>query len=134
MDDTCTLVHAREAKRAFLPASLLCRSALHQITIHLQELCLPYTRHHEMRKTLRRSCDACAKSKLSCDLRTPRCSRCIKRNADTCSYANEPLSLPITPVNSGIQAFDPFDSYPKTRLPRARVQQLIQHCEFYRSH
>jgi hypothetical protein len=35
-------------------------------------------------------------------------------------------------VNPGIQSFDPFDSYPRTRLPRAQVQQLIQHCEFDR--
>ncbi|KFY31944.1 hypothetical protein V493_00657 [Pseudogymnoascus sp. VKM F-4281 (FW-2241)] len=44
-----------------------------------------------MRTTLRRSCDACAKAKLSCDLRTPQCSRCIKRKS-TCAYANEPLT------------------------------------------
>ncbi|OBT65849.1 hypothetical protein VE03_05456 [Pseudogymnoascus sp. 23342-1-I1] len=44
-----------------------------------------------MRATLRRSCDACAKAKLSCDLRTPQCSRCIKRKS-TCAYANEPLT------------------------------------------
>ena len=25
--------------------------------------------------------------------------------------------------------FDPFDSYPRTRLPRVHVQRLIQHCE-----
>jgi hypothetical protein len=112
--------------------------------------------HLTMRKTLRRSCDACSKSKLRCDLRTPRCSRCSKK-AITCAYANEPLSSLLTeitvtfssdsPIQSkspdikaftpsetlyldpGIQAFDPFDSYPQTRLPRAKVQQLIQHCE-----
>lgn len=44
-----------------------------------------------MRATLRRSCDACAKAKLSCDLRTPQCSRCIKRKS-TCAYANQPLT------------------------------------------
>lgn len=41
--------------------------------------------------TLRRSCDACAKSKLSCDLRTPQCSRCAKKHT-TCVYANQPLT------------------------------------------
>ncbi|CAO2651657.1 Nn.00g042270.m01.CDS01 [Neocucurbitaria sp. VM-36] len=107
-----------------------------------------------MRKTLRRSCDACAKSKLSCDLRLPQCSRCAKRKT-TCVYANQPLTSspteetatsssgtsseaevsvvclsksPITfPASPGSQSFDPFDSYPQTRLPRAQVQQLIQH-------
>ncbi|KAH7359605.1 hypothetical protein BKA66DRAFT_427048 [Pyrenochaeta sp. MPI-SDFR-AT-0127] len=107
-----------------------------------------------MRKTLRRSCDACAKSKLSCDLRSPQCSRCIKRKT-ACVYANQPLTSPplqstavatqsspnnaedatvmhltssMTNVRSpGNQSFDPFDSYPRTRLPRAHVQRLIQH-------
>ncbi|KAH6877627.1 hypothetical protein BKA58DRAFT_397771 [Alternaria rosae] len=101
-----------------------------------------------MRRTLRRSCDACARSKLSCDLRTPECSRCRKRKA-SCVYVNEPLTSSSTenissnytsrsisndtitspalwnhPAN---KAFDPFDTYPATRLPRARVQQLIIH-------
>jgi hypothetical protein len=85
-----------------------------------------------MRKTLRRSCDACAKSKLACDLRTPQCSRCVKRKS-TCVYANQPLSLSPTETtavayhNPGVQHFDPFESYPKVRLPRAYVQRLIQH-------
>ncbi|KAF2622230.1 hypothetical protein BU25DRAFT_213188 [Macroventuria anomochaeta] len=101
-----------------------------------------------MRKTLRRSCNACAKSKLACDLRTPQCSRCAKRDSP-CVYANQPLSASptdsvITPsvkaaspanddtsmvvlTNPGIQSFDPFDTYPKTRLPRPHVQRLIQH-------
>ncbi|KAJ4986218.1 C6 zinc finger domain-containing protein [Stagonosporopsis vannaccii] len=100
-----------------------------------------------MRKTLRRSCDACARSKLACDLQTPRCSRCAKRNS-SCVYANQPLSAaandgatvpsprgsPIEDntsvmvlVNPGIQSFDPFDTYPQTRLSRPYVQRLIQH-------
>lgn len=115
--------------------------------------------HHRMRRTLRRSCEACAKSKLSCDLRTPQCSRCIKRKITNCVYANEPLTLSpteqsaIATLNHGpstfkesaqsavspptllggslSQAFDPFDVYPRTRLPRARVQQLINHCKHF---
>ncbi|KAH7319595.1 hypothetical protein B0I35DRAFT_215515 [Stachybotrys elegans] len=123
-----------------------------------------------MRTTLRRSCNACARAKHSCDLRTPRCSRCIKRNVN-CVYANEPLtspsesspppsgsnvngqllsrngssassaaawnSRPPTSVSPGSitarlasspdSAFDPFDSYPPTRLPRPLAQRLIQH-------
>lgn len=108
-----------------------------------------------MRQTLRRSCDACAKSKLGCDLRTPRCSRCMKKD-NFCVYANQPLTLspdelPATPtkdfigfeghgaqltrshsqlVNQPIGgSFDPFDSYPRTRLARTHVERLIQHCE-----
>ncbi|KFH45396.1 hypothetical protein ACRE_038330 [Hapsidospora chrysogenum ATCC 11550] len=42
-----------------------------------------------MRQTLRRSCAGCAKSKHSCDLRLPRCSRCVRRRVP-CLYANEP--------------------------------------------
>lgn len=102
-----------------------------------------------MRKTLRRSCDACAKSKLACDLRTPRCSRCAKRDSP-CVYANQPLSasptdsttVPLSKAsptdedasvvmfnNPAVQSFDPFDTYPQTRLPRPHVQRLIQHCK-----
>ncbi|KXH49145.1 hypothetical protein CNYM01_06927 [Colletotrichum nymphaeae SA-01] len=100
-----------------------------------------------MRQTLRRSCAACAKSKHSCDLRTPRCSRCIKRKV-LCAYANEPLtaapaasgsapggsatSSPGPPLdgsgaltNYRFGSLDPFDSYPQTRLPREQVQRLI---------
>jgi hypothetical protein len=116
--------------------------------------------HLTMRKTLRRSCDPCAKSKLRCDLLLPQCSRCLKKSPSKliCVYANAPLSssltdgfatpsttpspeseaivvqLPPSPEilvsNPGIQSFDPFDSYPQTRLPRAHVQRLIQHCTF----
>ncbi|KAF7563648.1 hypothetical protein G7046_g439 [Stylonectria norvegica] len=95
-----------------------------------------------MRQTLRRSCAACAKAKHSCDLGTPRCSRCLKRNAQ-CVYANEPSTSPPAapgrdgggfvrpPGGSGALAayrfgsLDPFDSYPQTRLPRQHVQRLI---------
>ncbi|OKL62738.1 hypothetical protein UA08_01130 [Talaromyces atroroseus] len=91
-----------------------------------------------MRQTLRRSCAACAKSKHSCDLRTPRCSRCIKRKVQ-CVYANEPFTAPpathggsMRPLDGSgaltgyrFGCLDPFDSYPQTRLPRERVQRLI---------
>ncbi|PLB49120.1 hypothetical protein P170DRAFT_357447 [Aspergillus steynii IBT 23096] len=95
-----------------------------------------------MRQTLRRSCAACAKAKHSCDLRTPRCSRCVKRQVQ-CIYANEPLSAPPAAPGRGdggslgpveglgalttyrFGSLDPFDSYPQTRLPRERVQRLI---------
>jgi hypothetical protein len=98
-----------------------------------------------MRQTLRRSCAACAKSKHSCDLRTPRCSRCIKRKV-LCNYANEPLTAPpATPgqednesirplgvsdtlVRYRLGSLDPFNSYPQTRLPREQVQRLIYSC------
>ncbi|KAH9866761.1 hypothetical protein J1614_008454 [Plenodomus biglobosus] len=106
-----------------------------------------------MRLTLRRSCDACAKSKLSCDLRTPQCSRCTKKNT-VCVYANQPLTslLPGTQIfdhsetspklsslhnsverfsilltNSIDSSVDPFNSYPRTKLARIQEQRLIQH-------
>ncbi|KXJ87797.1 hypothetical protein Micbo1qcDRAFT_124107 [Microdochium bolleyi] len=105
--------------------------------------------------TLRRSCAACAKAKHSCDLRTPQCSRCLKRNL-ACHYANAPLTsqaiIPLTgptssrsPSSDGSAhsrasssspgvvlldfglgaACDPFESYPQIRLPRNVVQRLI---------
>ncbi|KAI0130363.1 hypothetical protein BJ170DRAFT_731842 [Xylariales sp. AK1849] len=95
-----------------------------------------------MRQTLRRSCTACAKSKHSCDLGVPRCSRCIKRKVQ-CDYANKPLSAPppaptredgcsvrhpdrsASLTDYRVGSLDPFDSYPQTRLPREHVQRLI---------
>ncbi|KAL2139813.1 hypothetical protein VTI28DRAFT_4668 [Corynascus sepedonium] len=88
-----------------------------------------------MRRTLRRSCASCARAKQSCDLGTPRCSRCTKRNLD-CVYANAPLApttIPSSdePASSGpltgyrFSQIDPFESYPATRLPREHVQRLI---------
>ncbi|MAD86705.1 MAG: hypothetical protein CL912_27425 [Deltaproteobacteria bacterium] len=103
-----------------------------------------------MRRTLRRSCAACAKAKHKCDLHTPRCTRCTLRKIQ-CVYANEPLSSPgpsstvsatsqskkslesnlsTLSVTIGSNSFDPFDSYPPTSLPRSRVQNLIVHCKF----
>ncbi|KAL7920673.1 hypothetical protein ACQKWADRAFT_152349 [Trichoderma austrokoningii] len=119
-----------------------------------------------MRTTLRRSCNACAKAKLGCDLRVPQCSRCVKRKSK-CVYANSPLNSvldatgpsadtlrnsllaaknenealsvpsqegemisrpsenPGLLMNPATASFDPFDSYPSTRLPRLHVQRLI---------
>ncbi|KAJ5350909.1 Protein of unknown function DUF3468 [Penicillium brevicompactum] len=93
-----------------------------------------------MRPSLRRSCAACAKSKSSCDLGTPRCSRCVRRRIQ-CAYANEPATsaTPGPPDSVSLESlgtyralsdyrignFDPFDSYPPTRLPREHVQRLI---------
>ncbi|KAI6779382.1 uncharacterized protein J7T54_005196 [Emericellopsis cladophorae] len=83
-----------------------------------------------MRQTLRRSCTACAKYKHSCDLSTPRCSRCIKRRVE-CHYSNAPLTAPLITFggapsfDASFAALDPFDSYPVTRLPRKHVQRLI---------
>ncbi|PVH91334.1 hypothetical protein DM02DRAFT_678143 [Periconia macrospinosa] len=109
-----------------------------------------------MQQTLRRSCDACARSKLRCDLQLPQCSRCQKRSPSEliCVYANAPLSSSaaetattrrtkfilhkntveqassnpvICLMDPGAAALDPFDSYPQTRLPRVYVQRLIHH-------
>ncbi|KAJ5097086.1 hypothetical protein N7456_007807 [Penicillium angulare] len=94
-----------------------------------------------MRQTLRRSCAACSKSKISCDLRTPRCSRCTKRKIQ-CDYANQPWAPPVAPgaepgaliksvdapgtlMDCSFGSLDPFDSYPQTRFPREQVQRLI---------
>lgn len=54
-----------------------------------------------MRLTLRRSCDACAKAKSRCDLQTPTCSRCTKRNVN-CVFQNEPLTAHSTTATSHI--------------------------------
>ena len=62
-----------------------------------------------MRRTLRRSCAACAKAKHSCDLRTPKCSRCVKRTC-SCIYANEPL----TSTNARLGG-----NYNETQTPQA---------------
>jgi hypothetical protein len=35
----------------------------------------------------------------------------------------------VIPLGRGPGSFDPFDSYPPTRLPRERVQRLIHHCK-----
>ena len=113
--------------------------------------------------TLRRSCNACAKAKHACDLRTPRCYRCTKRNL-TCSYANQPSAAQtstmgrtvfgthskpdqhdsLTQISTTLgrrtdtrairltsvdASFDPFDSYPETRLSRPHAQRLIYHCK-----
>jgi hypothetical protein len=89
-----------------------------------------------MRRTLRRSCAACARSKHSCDLRTPRCSRCIKRKAQY-NYANQPWTTPtvsnreLPRLSNTIGSFNPFDSYPQTRLPREHIQRLIHSCMYF---
>jgi hypothetical protein len=124
-----------------------------------------------MRTTLRRSCNACARAKHGCDLQTPKCSRCLKRNVD-CVYANAPATSSSSPsasptdydgslarVSRGSRllrastvssdsmskspepsegigmildpvdaSFDPFDSYPATRVARPQIQRLIHHC------
>ncbi|KAL2167300.1 hypothetical protein VTG60DRAFT_1429 [Thermothelomyces hinnuleus] len=89
-----------------------------------------------MRRTLRRSCASCARAKQSCDLGTPCCSRCAKRNLE-CVYANEPLNAAANPPPASLAPscgpltgyrfppVDPFESYPPTRLPREHVQRLI---------
>jgi hypothetical protein len=128
----------------------------------------------KMRTTLRRSCNACAKAKLGCDLRVPQCSRCVKRKSK-CVYANSPLNTPLDAtgsstettghsslqvtiknesevlsvvsqereivsrpsenpgllINPATASFDPFDSYPSTRLPRLHVQRLIHRCKSF---
>lgn len=103
-------------------------------------------RPSEMRQTLRRACAACARTKHSCDLGTPRCSRCTKRKVQ-CVYANEPLRAsasssppaqtglahargPLLPNYYGLASFDPFDTYPSTRLPRQQVERLIHSCKY----
>ncbi|KAJ5585397.1 uncharacterized protein N7459_005197, partial [Penicillium hispanicum] len=96
----------------------------------------------QMGQSLRRSCTACARFKHSCDRGTPSCSRCIKRKV-LCVYVNQPLTASRTDSkqedgkavassheDSALTTYtfgslDPFDSYPETRLPRARVQRLI---------
>ncbi|SCV48715.1 uncharacterized protein FFB14_10492 [Fusarium fujikuroi] len=54
-----------------------------------QQRCIQSSQRQKLSK--QKSCTACASSKLSCDLGTPSCSRCINRNK-TCRYvsANNP--------------------------------------------
>jgi hypothetical protein len=126
-----------------------CPNSLRQIPTTKGTRYFTYQATLSMRHTLRRSCSACARSKHSCDLLTPRCSRCIKRNVQ-CVYANEPLTALVAPTNgvlhhgtivphsyalTGFYRFasvDPFESYPPTRLPRDHVQRLIHSCAYLR--
>lgn len=65
--------------------------------------------HKRMRQTLRRSCAGCAKSKHSCDLRLPRCSRCVRRKVP-CLYANEPWTA-TAPAATGSGSRSGFGDY-----------------------
>jgi len=71
-----------------------------------------------MRMTLRRSCAACAKAKHGCDLQTPKCSRCVKRNA-SCIYANEPLTASVAQGgnNGGLLTLSRNDLVSVSRSP-----------------
>lgn len=84
----------------------------------------------QMARTLQRSCKSCATAKSRCDLRMPRCSRCIRRSI-SCAYTNEPLVVSPSPRHGPAQfgALDPFESYPYVRLRREHVQRLIHNCE-----
>lgn len=131
------------------PQNTLLLPVEHSLEHRRKSSTLLLIREEKMRRTLRRSCSACAKSKHSCDLRTPRCSRCVRRQVQ-CLYANEPLSAPDPPGSPGYHdsgattpsegsgaltgyrfgALDPFESYPQTRLPREHVQRLIHSCTY----
>ncbi|KAJ9414018.1 hypothetical protein QL093DRAFT_2465102 [Fusarium oxysporum] len=50
-----------------------------------QQRCIQSSQRQKLSK--QKSCTACAASKLSCDLGTPSCSRCINRNK-TCRYVS----------------------------------------------
>ena len=50
-----------------------------------QQRCIQSSQRQKLSK--QKSCTACASSKLSCDLGTPSCSRCINRNK-TCRYVS----------------------------------------------
>ncbi|KAH8680017.1 hypothetical protein BGZ60DRAFT_242153 [Tricladium varicosporioides] len=77
--------------------------------------------------TLRRSCSACARAKHRCDLQTPRCSRCVKRNT-TCIFVNEPLTakspLPPAPNASTISTNREAND---TNLSLVRLQSARNH-------
>ena len=67
-----------------------------------------------MPTTLRRSCTGCAKAKLRCDLSTPQCQRCEKRNR-RCEYANEPLTSGAA-GRELIQTSNPHKATPESAL------------------
>lgn len=74
-----------------------------------------------MRWTLRRSCAACAKAKQSCDLETPKCSRCVRRGS-SCRYANEPLSTNVKSEGVPIASKSlPLMAVSRTRSAHATV-------------
>ncbi|KAJ5822578.1 hypothetical protein N7447_004918 [Penicillium robsamsonii] len=61
--------------------------------------------------TLRRSCQACARSKRRCDQRWPRCTRCEAKGVN-CEYVNEPLT-----VSNGVQKARRKPTNPSNRTP-----------------
>lgn len=80
---------------------------------------------HPMRLTLRRSCDGCAKAKSRCDLQTPTCSRCMKRNVN-CIFQNEPLTSTVSVpknTNSLTKASPPVTT--QSLLLESRVENRI---------
>jgi hypothetical protein len=44
------------------------------------------------------------------------------------AVASEASQGTVGLLNPASAAFDPFDSYPPTRIPRVRVQRLIHNC------
>lgn len=69
----------------------------------------------------RKSCLACAQSKLGCDLGTPACSRCVSRGTN-CEYAVPPPSALATAAAVGAAGTLPSKSGPGRLLSQSSLQ------------
>ncbi len=63
------------------------------------------------RPSKQKSCFACASSKLKCDMATPQCTRCLRKEL-TCEYPNVPQPCQLTPSDDELVSF----GEPTTRL------------------
>lgn len=79
----------------------------------------------------RKSCLACAQSKLGCDLGTPACSRCVSRGTN-CEYAVPPPSSALATAGAlGVAGTLPSKSVPH-RLPSQSSLQAARKASYAR--
>lgn len=57
------------------------------------------------RQSLRRSCHACARLKLRCDQRLPKCTRCVAKGS-SCEYINTPWGLKSRSKSTALSEHD----------------------------
>lgn len=79
----------------------------------------------------RKSCLACAQSKLGCDLGTPACSRCVSRGT-SCEYAVPPPSSALATAGAlGVAGTLPSKPVPH-RLPSQSSLQAVRKASYAR--